>query len=90
MIPRSNLEPVSLLPNLGQTGNVLNVAGTGGSALSACADFLADEESVARLRRFLPAAKGGVFPTFEALVRVRGRITLPKDASVVLCRIPRN
>ena len=80
---------ISLLPNLGQTGNVLMITGTGGSAVSAGADFLADEASVAALRRSLPAKQNGLFPPFEALIRVKGRSALPRDATIVICRSPR-
>lgn len=80
---------ISLLPNLGQTGNVLMITGTGGSAVSAGADFLADEASVASLRRSLPAKENRLFPPFEALLRVKGRSALPRDATIVICRPPR-
>jgi hypothetical protein len=80
---------VSLLPNLSHTGNVLIIAASGGSAMNACADFLADEQAVSSLRSKLPPANGDKFPAFEALVRVKGRSTLPRDASIVLCRTPR-
>ncbi|HEY3835491.1 MAG TPA: hypothetical protein VGL72_02925 [Bryobacteraceae bacterium] len=58
-----------LLPNLGGTGNVLIVTATGGSALNAAADFLADETSVAALRTKL----AGGSPYFEALIRLPAR-----------------
>jgi len=77
---------IALLPNLGGTGNVLIVSGTGGSAINAGADFLADEQTLAELRRRLPAGKG--FPHFEALIKVKGRSTVPRDATVELCRVP--
>ena len=80
---------ISLLPNLGQAGNVLIMSATGGSAVSAGADFLADEASVAVLRRSLPAKQNGRFPPFEALIRVKGRSALPRDATIVICRPPR-
>jgi hypothetical protein len=77
---------IALLPNLGETGNVLLISATGGSAATAAADFLADERSLADLRHRLPAAKDGAFPPFEALVKAKGRSTLPHEVSVVLCR----
>lgn len=79
----------ALLPNLGQSGNVLIVAATGGSAINAGADFLADEGGVRMLRSRLPATKAGVFPPFEALIKVKGRGGLPKDATIVICRSPK-
>ena len=73
---------ISLLPNLGGTGNVLIVAGTGGSALNAAADFLADENAISGLL----AKVGSAGPYFEALIRITGRSTLPRDASIVIAR----
>jgi hypothetical protein len=72
---------IALLPNLGGTGNVLIVSGTGGSALNAAADFLADESAIQALE-----AKAGAGPYFEALIRLTGRSTLPRDASLVIVR----
>jgi hypothetical protein len=80
---------IALLPNLGHTGNVVIIAGTGGSAVSAGADFLADEASMAALVRKLAPARSGIFPYFEALIRVKGRSTSPRDAMIVVCRPPR-
>lgn len=77
---------ISLLPNLGSTGNVLVVSATGGSAFNAAADFLADETSMNALRKRLPPAKDNAFPYFEALVRVKGRSSLPRDAVVAIIR----
>ena len=80
---------VALLPNLGGTGKVLIISGTGGSTVSAAGDFLADEQSVAHLRTMLPpspAAKDAEFPYFEALIRIKSRSSLPKDVTVVLSR----
>jgi hypothetical protein len=80
---------ISLLANLGHTGNVLLVTGTGGSAINAAVDFLADEQSVGGLRRSLPATKANMFPALEALIKVKGRGALPRDATVVLVRSPK-
>jgi hypothetical protein len=81
---------ISLLPNLGHTGNVLIITGTGGSAMNAGMDFLSDEQSVAALRRGLPPSKDKSFPAFEALIKVKGRGASPRDASIVVCRPPRS
>jgi hypothetical protein len=75
---------ISLLPNLGGNGAVLIVSATGGSAFNAAAAFLADESAMSNLRKRLPGT--GPFPHFEALVRVKGRSTQPRDAVVVICR----
>jgi hypothetical protein len=79
----------ALLPNLGGKGNVLLVSGTGGTALQAGADFLADEAAVSNLRSRLPSGSDR-FPYFEALIKVKGRSSAPGDASIVICRQPRS
>ena len=78
---------VSLLPNLGGSGSVLLISATGGSAVNAGSDFLTDEHALAALRRHLPSSTS--FPYFEALINVRGRSTQPRDANIVLCRVPK-
>jgi hypothetical protein len=87
--PRESFFSVALLPNLGGTGNVLIISGTGGSAINAGADFLADEASMANLRARLPARADRPFPHFEALIKVKGRSSVPRDAMVLLCRAPK-
>jgi hypothetical protein len=77
---------IALLPNLGGTGNVLLLSGTGGSAVNAAADFLVDQHAMALLRGKLPVTKDGAFPPFEALVKAKGRSGLPRDAEIVVCR----
>jgi hypothetical protein len=79
---------VALLPNLGGSGSVLIIGGTGGSAINASADFLADEAALSELLRKLPGAKDRAFPYFEALVKVKGRSALPKEDAVVIARVP--
>jgi len=80
---------IALLPNLGGNGNVLIISGTGGATINTAADFLADEQFVTHLRQRLPAAKDGLFPHFEALMRVKGRSPQPHDTAMVVCRSPR-
>jgi hypothetical protein len=80
---------ISLLPNLGGNGNVLIVSATGGSALNAATAFLTDEASMSKLRKSLPASKDNRFPYFESLVRLKGRSSLPQDATVVVSRLVR-
>jgi hypothetical protein len=87
--PRESFFSVALLPNLGGTGNVLIISGTGGSAINAGADFLADEAAMTDLRRQLPATADRPFPHFEALIKVKGRSSVPRDATVLLCRTPK-
>ena len=78
---------VALLPNLGATGSVLIVGGTGGSAVNAGADFLEDESAMAELRRRLPG-NDRAFPFFETLVRVKGRSAAPEEDAIVIARVP--
>jgi hypothetical protein len=80
---------VALLPNLGGTGSVLIVSGTGGSALNAAGGFLADERGLSELRSRLPNPKERSFPYFEALLNVRGRNSQPRNVNMVLCRVPK-
>ena len=87
--PRESFFSVALLPNLGGTGNVLIISGTGGSAINAGADFLADEAAMSSLQRQLPTRANGHFPHFEALIKVKGRSSVPQDATVLLCRTPK-
>jgi hypothetical protein len=73
---------IARLPNLGGTGNVLIVSATGGSAMNAAADFLADNTSMSSLEAELGSGR----PYFEALIRMTGRSALPRDAAIVFCR----
>ncbi|HEV2688695.1 MAG TPA: hypothetical protein VGV35_09080, partial [Bryobacteraceae bacterium] len=81
---------ISLVPNLGGNGNVLLLSATGGRAFNAAAAFLGDEPAMQQLRQKLPAKKDNAFPYFESLIRVKGRSSLPRDASVVICRVARD
>jgi hypothetical protein len=71
---------IALLPNLGGTGNVLIVSATGGSAMNAAADYLADDHAVSQLSGKISGRY------FEALIKLTGRSALPRDASIVLAR----
>jgi hypothetical protein len=77
------------LPNLGGSGTVLIVSGTGGSSINGGADFLADEHALSTLRKILPGTKDKRFPYFEALIRVEGRSASPRNSTIVLCRPPK-
>ena len=68
---------------------MLIISGTGGSAIKAGADFLADEAAVSNLRRQLPTKADRPFPHFEVLIKVKGRSSVPRDATVLLCRPPK-
>lgn len=76
----------ALLPNLGGTGAVLILSATGGSATNAAGEFLTDSASLSQLRSMLPSKPGGAFPWFEALLRVKNRGSMPRQASIVVCR----
>ncbi len=80
---------IALVPNLSGTGTVLILTSSGGSALNAAGDFLADNECVTRLESMLPAPQRGKLRYLEALLRVKSRSRLPRDISIVICREPR-
>ncbi|HTD21161.1 MAG TPA: hypothetical protein VK738_00760 [Terriglobales bacterium] len=86
--PHEGYATVSLLPNLGGTGKVLIISGTGGAAVGAALDFLSDEPSVSQLRSRLPQSRAADFPYFEALLRVKSRSSSPRDTTIVVCRPP--
>lgn len=81
---REGYAVVALMPNLGGTGTVLLVSATGGSAMNSTADFLTDEQALHQLQRVL--GSGGRFPSFEALLRLKGRSTRPRDTEIVVSR----
>lgn len=79
----------ALLPNLGGTGSVLIISGSGGAAMSATEEFLLDEKSVAQLRSRLAGSQGSKprnFPGFEVLLRIRSR---SRETTVEFARSPR-
>jgi hypothetical protein len=79
---------IAFLPNLGGTGSVLIISGSGGAALGVALDFLNEESSMSQLRaRLNPKAKD-VFPYFEVLLKVAKGGSLPKFTTIVLCRSP--
>ncbi len=79
---------IALVPNLGGTGSIVVISGTGGAAAATAGAFLVNGERMAQLRGQLPAANGE-FPWFEALLKIPSRSRLPKDAEVVICRAAR-
>jgi hypothetical protein len=84
--PHQGYATVSLLPNMNDTGKVLILTGTGGSALNAALDFLSDEHSVSEIRSGLPQSKSNDFPYFEALLKTESRTSLPRNTTIVLLR----
>jgi hypothetical protein len=79
---------VAFLPNLGGTGNVLIISGTGGAAVSAALEFLNNETAVSKLRSRLNPLDKKVFPHFEILLRIEKGGNLPKNVTMVLSRVP--
>jgi hypothetical protein len=79
---------VSFLPNLGGTGNVLIISGTGGTAIGAAIDFLSNSVTADQLRSRLPQKPGSAFPYFEALLEVEKGTGLPRQVAIVIDRSP--
>jgi hypothetical protein len=79
---------VSLVPNLGGTGEILILSATGGTAMNMALDFLCDENSIIQLRSQLapktpPTAR---MPYFEALIRAGSRNSLPRNTTLIIVR----
>lgn len=85
--PHEGYATLSFMPNLSNTGNVLIIAGTGGSAAGSALDFLTDERSMMQLHALLVRDKKAPFPHFEALLKVGSRNMLPRDSSIVVSRV---
>ena len=79
---------IAFLPNLGGTGNVLIISGTGGAAVRAALEFLNDETAISQLRSSLKPRDKDSFPYFEILIRVEKGSSLPKNVTIVLSRSP--
>jgi hypothetical protein len=77
---------VSLFPNMGGSGIVLIISGTGGSAMNGALGFLSDEHLMSQLQGQLNAGVKKPFPYFEALLKIGSRNSLPRDASIVIAR----
>jgi hypothetical protein len=82
---------VAFLQNLGGTGNVLIISGSGGAAVGAALDFLNDESSMSQLRSSVNAKMNprekDVFPYFETLLRVDKNVNT-RHATIVMSRSP--
>lgn len=85
---REGYASAAFLPNLGGTGNVLIISGSGGAAASAALYFLNDETSMSQLRSRLKGEEKGPFPYFETLLRIEKGGSLPKNVTIVLSRSP--
>jgi hypothetical protein len=84
--PVEGYATLSLFPNLGGTGTVLIISGTGGSAVNGALSALTDEHLLSQLRAKLPAKDNTHFPYFEALLQIGSRNTLPRDTRVLIVR----
>jgi hypothetical protein len=80
---------VAVVPNLGGVGRVLIVSSSGGSAMNGAGNFLTDNDSLAHLKALLPHTRRDKFSYIEVLLRVKSQSRLPRDTSVVICRLPR-
>ena len=79
---------IAFLPNLGGTGNVLIVMGSGGAAITAALSFLTNEASMKQLRSRLNSPSQTTFPNFEALIRIEKGDSLSRSGTIVLARPP--
>jgi hypothetical protein len=77
---------VSLFPNLGGSGDVLIISGTGGSAMGGALGFLTDEHLMSQLRAQLHGEGKAKFPYFETLLQIGSRNTLPRDSRILIAR----
>ena len=84
--PAEGYATVSLFPNMGGTGNVLILSGTGGTAMSGALGFLSDQHAMDQLRTRLQLAANAPYPYFEALLRIGSRNSLPRDSSILIVR----
>jgi len=83
---REGYATISFLPNLGGTGNVLIVSGTGGSATDAVMDWLLDEQSMELLRSQLPKTQPAAFPYFEVLLKIQKGVDRPRNVTIAISR----
>jgi hypothetical protein len=77
---------VSLFPNMGGSGNILIISGTGGTAMNGALGFLSDEHLMSQLRSQLNASAKAPFPYFEILLKIGSHNTLPRDSNIVIAR----
>jgi hypothetical protein len=74
---------VAFLPNIGQTGDALIIAGTDSQATEAAGEFVTNEESMASLQRQLGAK---TFPYFQLLLKTSRLSGTPFTAQIVTLR----
>ncbi len=78
---------VAFLPNLGQTGHVLLIAGTDMEGTEAVGQFVRSERYMLRLRERLEADGARGIPHFEVLLRTKRPGAAGQDISVVAHRL---
>jgi hypothetical protein len=83
---REGYATISFLPNLGGTGNVLIVSGTGGAATDATMDWMLEEVSMKLLRSRLSGTANGSFPYFEVLLKIEKGVDRPRNVTISVCR----
>jgi len=74
---------VAYLPNPGQPGKVLIIAGTGSEATEGAGEFITSEEQLARFQKMLHVDK---LPYFEVLLKTTHLSATPLDATIVAYR----
>lgn len=84
--PAEGYAVVALMPNMGGTGNVLILSGTGGTAMNGALSVLSDEHVMGQLRSQLNAGTNAPFPYFETLLKIGSRNSLPRDSSILIAR----
>jgi hypothetical protein len=83
---REGYTTVSLLPNLGGTGNTLIISGTGGAATDAAMDWLMEEPSIELLQSRLPKPRAGALPYFEVLLKIEKGTDRVRSVTILICR----
>jgi hypothetical protein len=81
--PNSGYSVVAYLPNPGQAGKVLIIAGTGSEATEGAGEFVTSEDQLAAFQRLL---HGSTLPYFEVLLKTTHLNGTPLDAKIVAYR----
>lgn len=78
---------VALVPNLGNSGRVLLIAGMGMQATEAAADYLLSPASILNLHKVIGTHNTEYFPNFELLLQTSSIDGTPDSARVVAVRV---
>ena len=79
----SGYSVVAYLPNPGQNGKVVIIAGTGSEATEGAGEFITSEDQMARFQKLLHVDK---LPYFEVLLKTTHLSATPLDATIVAYR----